>query len=63
MISLLIYVLIVLIIFAVVFYIIDLIPFGTPNLKWALHALVGLILILVLLEMVLGHVPPAALLR
>lgn len=63
MITLLIYILILLVIFGIAFYIVDAMPFGQPPLKWAIKALIGLILLLVLLELVVGRIPPAVVLR
>jgi O-antigen/teichoic acid export membrane protein len=57
-IALLVYLIILLIIFGIVFYIVDLMPMGTPNLKWAIKALVALVLILILLDLALGGLPP-----
>ena len=53
MISLLIYVLVMLLIFGVVFYIVDLIPLP-GNFKLIAKLVVGLILVLVLVNMLLG---------
>jgi uncharacterized membrane protein YozB (DUF420 family) len=57
MITLLISILILLLIFGVLFYVVDLIPFGPPQLKWAIHAVLALILIVILLEFLLGGLP------
>jgi hypothetical protein len=53
MIQLLIYVLVILLIFGVIFYVIDLFP-GPPNFKLIAKAILALVLLLVLLDLVLG---------
>lgn len=57
MIAFLIYVIVLLLIFGVIWYVIDLLPITPPNFKQIIKAIVGLILVLILLGMLFGGIP------
>ena len=54
MISLLIWVLILLLIFGVFFWVIDLIPYGEPSFKMIAKAILAIVLLLILIDALVG---------
>ena len=40
--------------FGILFYVIDMIPFGDPPFKWAIKAILAIVLVLILLDATVG---------